>query len=59
MNKENRLFHMEAAGSMTPALEGAPCSARHGGERAGKRPSPAQQKAGAAPRRNEATLERR
>lgn len=29
MDGKDRLFHMEAAGSLTPALEGAPASGRH------------------------------
>ncbi len=29
MDGKDRLFHMEAAGSLTPALEGAPVSGRH------------------------------
>lgn len=29
MDGKDRLFHMEAAGSLTPALEGAPTSGRH------------------------------
>ena len=41
MTKEKSPFHMEAAGSLTPELEGSPTSSRHPGRAAVAQKKPA------------------